>query len=83
MCVTAPVVIPDAGVTVADSGLEPADAFVVDYLTDAGSPDAATGREMMRRGGCTCAVPGASTPGGLAWLALSALGFTLARRRRR
>ena len=85
MCVTAPVVTPDAGMPMPmdDSGLGPVDAFVVDFLVDAGPPDAATVRDMPRRGGCTCTVPGdSSAPSGLAWLALSALGLALARRRR-
>ncbi|MFO0713024.1 MAG: MYXO-CTERM sorting domain-containing protein [Sandaracinus sp.] len=84
MCVTAPVVTPDAGMpmTMDDSGLPPPDAFVVDYLNDAGGGDGGTNRPE-RRTGCNCSVPERSqTPSGLAWLALGALGLALARRRR-
>ena len=83
-CVTAPPVMVDAGTRpmMDDSGLPPPDAFVVDFLADAGI-DAATDRPVGRRAGCTCEVPSrTSTPTGLAWLARGALGLMIARRKR-
>ncbi|MBN8613279.1 MAG: hypothetical protein J0L92_21985 [Deltaproteobacteria bacterium] len=82
-CVTAPPVMVDAGPRpmMDDSGLPPPDAFVVDFLADAGM-DAATERPIGRRAGCTCEVPSrSSAPSSLAWLALGALGLLIARRR--
>ena len=84
MCVTAPVVIPDAGVPMSmdDSGLPPPDAFVVDFLADSGGPDAATGRGP-RRTGCDCEIPARSDrPTPLAFLAIAGLALALVRRKR-
>ncbi|MFO0709918.1 MAG: MYXO-CTERM sorting domain-containing protein [Sandaracinus sp.] len=83
MCVTAPPPMIDAAVPMGeDSGLPPPDAFVVDFLADAGM-DASTNRPPTRRGGCNCEVPARSAdPSPLAWLSLAALGLAAARRRR-
>ena len=85
MCVTAPPVMIDAGrpPMTDDTGVAGPDAFVVDFLADAGM-DASTARPPGGRVGlCNCEVPARGAgPSGLAWLALSALGIALARRRR-
>jgi len=85
MCVTAPPVMVDAGrpPMMDDTGVAGPDAFIVDFLSDAGI-DASTARPPGGRVGiCNCEVPARGAgPSGLAWLTLSALGLTLARRRR-
>jgi MYXO-CTERM domain-containing protein len=91
MCVMAPPPPPpDAGMppTMDDSGLPAPDAYIVDFLNDAGI-DASTNRPPGgRAGGCNCGVAqphaqGARERTALVWLALSALGLLVASRRRR
>jgi hypothetical protein len=81
-CVTAPPVMVDSGTVIReDSGLPPDDAYVVDFLSDAGM-DASTARPGGRRTGCTCEVPSRTNgPSGLTWLALAALSALLLRKR--
>jgi MYXO-CTERM domain-containing protein len=87
MCVTAPPPPPpDAGSpSMDDSGVPAPDAYIVDFLNDAGM-DASTGRPPVGRAGCNCGVaqPHAAGPGrqALVWLALAALGLASASRRR-